>query len=317
MRAERAAPLALCLALAAGAAAADVGDRLRETGRADLAAIWDAARSIEGRGRGIEREHPLQAAEEYQQAARGFERVAQARPEFAEAWWRGARAYWLAADTLPVEQKSRRLRGFERADDMASRGIESDPRCAECMLWKFGAMGRLRTTGSLWSSISQLDDMAALLDDAIALQPTSADDAENSTLGNLHYSSAIFYRVFPDWFWIGWFLGVRGDKDRALAHIQTALSIHPTRLDYRIELGSQLLCLGSTRSDDAKLREGKRVLEEAILREPETQDDAREIAAAQIMLSKPAKACGYSGDTWVEIDRGEALRAAKAARAAH
>ena len=45
---------------------------------------------------------------------------------------------------------------------------------------------------------------------------------------------------------MGWVLGVRGDKERALAHARTALALHPTRVDYRIEVGSQLLCLGSS-----------------------------------------------------------------------
>jgi hypothetical protein len=29
------------------------------------------------------------------------------------------------------------------------------------------------------------------------------------------------------------------------------------------------------------------------------------------MIDQPAKSCGYSGDTWVEIDRESAARAAR------
>ena len=43
----------------------------------------------------------------------------------------------------------------------------------------------------------------------------------------------------------------------------------------------------------------------------ETMDDARDIATAAIMLRGPSKSCGYTGDTWVEIDRNEALQAVR------
>jgi tetratricopeptide (TPR) repeat protein len=254
--------------------------------------------------------------ERYLEAAGRFERIARERPDLVQAHWRGARALWLAGDTLPLDAKRERVEYFEHSEARAGRGIELHPDCAECMLWKFAAMGRLRTTRGIWQGIRQLPEMADLLDRAIALEPSYTDGGENSTLGNLHYASAIFYRVFPDWFWIGWLLGVKGDKERALGHIQTALSLHPTRLDYQIEMGSQLLCLGSTRGDGARLVEGTQVMRAAIAREAETQRDKREIAAARIMLAEPRGACGYTGDTWVEIDRRQALWAARSAGAA-
>ena len=284
---------------------------LRDAGRPDLAELWDEARALERRGRSLERDHPHEAVESYLGAAAHFERITRKRPQLVTAYWRSARAIWGAGDTLPFEARELRVEYFERAEALSARGLEVDPDCAECMLWKFAAMGRLRTTRGLWTSLAQLDDMAGLLDRAIALEPTHTDGAGSSTLGNLHYASAIFYRVFPDWFWIGWLLGVRGDKERALDHIQDALSRHPTRLDYQIELGSQLLCLGSSRGDEARLREGAQVLRAAVVREPETQDDVREIAAAHIMLEQPSKSCGFAGDTWIEIDRRQALEAAR------
>ncbi len=156
--------------------------------------------------------------------------------------------------------------------------------------------------------------MASLLDRAIALEPTYADHESNSTLGNLHYTSAIFYRVFPDWFWVGWVVGVKGDKDRALAHSLTALSLHPSRLDYLVEVGCQFVCLGSARQDPARLQLGMEVLRAAVMNPPKTQDEERELLAAQVILQEPAKSCGYTGDAWIEIDRAAARRAAVGAR---
>ncbi len=95
---------ALLAAMASPALAGDdVAVRLRVQGRSDLATLWESAKSVEERGRGLERDHPGEAVHAYLGVARSFEHVAEQRPLLAEAWWRGARGYWLAADTLPVE----------------------------------------------------------------------------------------------------------------------------------------------------------------------------------------------------------------------
>lgn len=281
---------------------------LEEAGYPELVSVWRDARELEREARQFEREQPELAIEQYIKACRAYKRIVTDVPDYPQAYWRAARALWTAADTLPLEERGERLQLFEEADLLAASGLAIDPDCAECMLWRFAALGRIATTRGIWTSIRQVKAMAGLLERGISLQPTYADDIGGSTLGNLHYSSAIFYRVLPDWFFIGWFLGARGDKDRALDHIRSALALHPERLDYRLELGSQLLCLGVVRENAELLSEGRSVIFEAIDQTPETQDDDRDVAAATIMLRDSAKSCGYAGDIWIEIDRSEALR---------
>ena len=197
----------------------------------DLSAQWRAALQLEKEAVVVEREDPQAAVALYLAASGHLERIAQEPDAPPIALWRSARCAWLAGDALPLDDAEGRVKHFTRAEKLATRGLERDSQCAECMLWKFSSMGRLRTTVGVWQGIRQVPEMAALLDRAIALQPTYADNEWNSTLGNLYYTSAIFYRVLPDWFWLEWFLGVRGDKERALANIRTALELHPTRLD--------------------------------------------------------------------------------------
>jgi tetratricopeptide (TPR) repeat protein len=243
-------------------------------------------------------------------AAELFQRFGEETEE-SSGYWRAARATWIAGDLLPLDATEARVDVFTRALLLADRGLVADPDCAECMLWKFTAMGRLRTTSGIWEGVRQLPEMAALLDRAIALQPTHRDDAHNSTLGNLHYSSAIFYRLVPEWFWIRWVLGVKGDKERALEHSLEALALHPQRLDYQIEVGTQLLCLGSLRDDPLRTRTGMKVMHDAIAREAAGTDQAREIHFARIMLAEPDRACGYSGDKLLDMDEAEARKAAR------
>lgn len=277
----------------------------------DSASLWTQAEVAERVGFIDESDDPTAASVSFRRASELFVEAARARDhaeDASAAYWRGARSIWLAADALGDAATEERIAYYERAEALAQQGIEIDPECAPCMLWKFSSMGRLATTRGIWTAAKQVPEMAELLDRAIALEPDDADTLpgiDNSVLGNLHYSSAIFYRLTPDWFLIRLLLGVRGDKNRALGHIEKALELHPLRMDYQVELGSQYLCMGTTDRDAGKLERGRKQLHRVVERIPESLDDAREIAAAKIMLEDPTKACGYSGDTWIEVDRAK------------
>lgn len=242
-------------------------------------------------------------------AARDFARVAQSPEGDPSGYWRAARATWLAGEILPLEAKDAKIERFAQAEALADLGLAANPDCAECMLWKFIAMGRLRTTQGMMDAARAVPEMARLLDRALEIGPTHVDNADNSSLGNLHYSSAIFYRLLPDWFFMKWMLGVRGDKQRALEHSLKALELHPNRLDFRIEVATQMLCIGTAKKDKIRLVEGRRLMREAIATVPETEDQRREIHFAKVLLEEPKKACGYTGDQIVEIDEQAARKA--------
>jgi hypothetical protein len=283
----------------------------------DLARIWNEAVDLERSSwdqDDSEQSDPYALAIE---AASRFEIVSQwldaaTTPDvepYRHAYWRTARAHWLAADSLELADRDRRREHLSRAIEFSDRGISADPDCAACMLWKFNAMGRRLQIDGLYSSLRNVRTMAELLDHGIALHPAFREGERSSTLGNLHYVSAVFYRVLPDWFWLKWFVGVRGDKRRALEHARTAFALHQSRIDYRIEVGSQLLCLGATQHDPKRLAEGRQALAEASTLQPRNLDDKKEIAAAHVMIAAPEKACSYAGAEWIEIDEGGAISA--------
>jgi len=278
---------------------------------AEVAELWARASALEGEALALDRTDSELGRERLVRAAALFERVGDAEGGRTQGYWRAARATWIAGDLLPLEATAARIEAFTDALWLADRGVAANPDCAECMLWKFIAMGRLRTTSGVWEGIRQVPEMAELLDRAIELQPKHRDDENNSTMGNLHYSSAIFYRLVPEWFWIRWVLGVKGDKERALQHSRKALGLHPRRLDYQIEVATQLLCLGSLREDPVRMREGKILMRDAIARDATGTDAQREIYFARIMLAQPKKSCGYSGDKLLELDEAAARGAAR------
>jgi tetratricopeptide (TPR) repeat protein len=267
---------------------------------------WTEASLLERQAFGLLDSDPELARGRYLEAARQFEALTLATPGDGDPYWRASRCRWFAGEILPAEDKAQRLEQFTAAESLAARGIEANPECAECMLWRFIAMGRIATTRGVAQGMRTAAEMGRMLDRGIELQPSHRDGDGNSTLGNLHYSSAIFYRVLPDWFWLGWILGIRGDKERALEHAQTALAMHPGRLDYQVEVGSQLMCLGVSDGHQERLDEGARLLEELLQAQTNSLRDQRQLAAAEVMLESPPKSCGFSGDGWVEIDADDA-----------
>lgn len=282
-----------------GTADLDYAERLnRLPGAADdprLRSLW-----IEGML--LEREEKLL------ESARIYEVIVGERPGAAHAYWRVARNYWRHGESLPFQDKRERIRFFSTAKDWAQRGLDVDSECAECMLWKFVAMGRLATTRGLFTAARTAAEMASLLERGIDLAPEWVDTPYNSTLGNLYYSGAVFFRVLPDWFFMDWFAGVRGDLDKSLHYVQRAVEISPSRVDYRVELGAVLLCLGEKRKSPARVSEGIEVLRQARKMSPQLSTDHVDIAYAGLLIEKPNSACGFSRDGFIDVDAVMAAR---------
>lgn len=241
-------------------------------------------------------------AERLLESAAIYELIVGHVPEESYTYWRIARNYWRHGESLPLDEKDARLGYFELAETWAGRGISIDPECAACMLWKFVSMGRQATTRGLLSAVRDVREMDQLLTRGIALQPDHRDGAENSTLGNLYYAAAVFYRVVPDWWWLRLFVGVQGDKDRSLDYARRAVALSEKRVDYRVELGAVLLCVGTQRRDPARLSEGMAVLQTARSLDDYLSTDHLDKAHAVTLMASPAMACGYSRDGFIDVD---------------
>lgn len=236
------------------------------------------------------------------ESAAVHQQLASRAPDLAYAYWKVARSYWRFAESLPTDAKDLRLPYFELAHAWATRGLDADADCAECMLWKFGAMGRIGTTRGVVRSLRMAPEMRDLIERGIALRPTYRDDSMNSTLGNLYYAGSVFYRVVPDWRWLEWLSGVRGDMDRSLEMIRQAVALDGDRIDYQVELGAVLLCYAD-RNDDAGARsEARRLLRRVPEMPRRIATDQVDTANAALLLDDPTLGCGYSRDGWIDIE---------------
>ncbi len=263
---------------------------------------WARAARIEVRAFTDAAADPVELSGDLQGAAAVFLGVAEAPGGDPDGYWRAARALWLSGELLPLGDDDAKVERFERAKALAQRGIDANPDCGECMMWKFSSMARLATTQGLLSAARQAREMNGLLERGIELRPTHSDGPGSSTLGNLYYASANWNRVVPDSIWVKWLFGVRGDREKGLAHSRKALELHPDRLDYRVEVGTQLLCIGTEKKKPARLDEGRAMLAPIAQLPGRNEDERREIFFARQLLEAPEKACGYTGDKLVDLE---------------
>jgi tetratricopeptide (TPR) repeat protein len=252
----------------------------------------------------------LETEERLDEANRRYAKLARAHPSSTFLAWRVARNHWRRGERLPVDAKAERHDAYAAALDWADRALAADPDCGECVFWKMASMGRLATTVGVIESAGMAPEIAALIERGIALHPTYSDNAWNHTLANLYFASSAFYRITPDWVWLGWVLGVRGDKDRALDYIERALAIAPMRVDYTLEHGVLLTCIGVERDDAAALEQGRAELRKVGRMTRILGTDAIDQQNATLLLRLPELACGYSRDGFVdfsEVKRAGAL----------
>jgi tetratricopeptide (TPR) repeat protein len=244
----------------------------------------------------------LESALRLEEAASAYEALIPRLPGSAAPHWRIARSHWRIGDGAAPGETETKLLHYRSAVDWSQRGIDVDAGCAECMLWHYAALGRLTMTEGILSGLRRARTMSQLLDRAIALAPTTRDNDWNSTLGNLYYARAIWNRMVPEWWFLPVVAGVKGDKRQALDDIEQAVRLHPERIDYRVEKGAILLCLGTDRSAPEHVDAGRRVLRQALTLEERLESDAKDLAFAQVLLREPEKACGYSREGFVDLD---------------
>jgi len=246
--------------------------------------------------------HAHELAGRYLESALVYEELAGRLPEVAHIMWRIARNHYLAAKALPLSDRSGRLERFQLTEGWAGRGIEADPRCAECYLYKFIGMSRRATTQGIFSSARNARQMKGLLDRAFELSPGHVDNEWNSELGNLYYAAGVFYRSVPESRVSSWTIGVKGDLDHSIELLRHANEISDNRIDYHIELGAALQCAGMRRDQDALTTEGRQVLERIPPLVDFQPSDPVDRVHARVLIERPEESCEYSREAWIEED---------------
>ena len=164
---------------------------------APLAALALSPAEVEQWNEGL----ALETRESFAASNQHYEALANAHPDSDFLAWHVARNHWRRGERLPIDAKEERRAAFAAAREWAERSLAQDPRCGECVFWTVVSIGRLATTQGVLTSARVAAPMADLFERGIALAPTSRDNEWNTTLGNLYFAAAAFYRVLPEGAW--------------------------------------------------------------------------------------------------------------------
>lgn len=204
------------------------------------------------------------AAERIRDVERAAElkrRVLELVPEDVHTRWRLARDLLNLGEAMPPDQHQERLGIYREARALASQAAADDPDCVECCFYDFAATSRIATLKGALRSISLVKASGQLLERCLAMEPSVWSDTDwNHERANLYYGAAVYYRMVPDTWWMERLLGFRGDKRTAVRLARQAYAVTPGRIDYRVELGVALICLGNTTDEDEARAEGMALL---------------------------------------------------------
>lgn len=214
-------------------------------------------------------------------------------PDDVHTRWRLARDLMVLGEAIPVERKRERLQIFEEARTHASEAARDEPGCVECCFYNFAATSRIATVKGPYRSIGLVKASGEELERCLALDPSVWADTEwNLERGNLYYGAATYYRMLPDTWWMERLLGFRGDKAAATRLARQAVEVSPSRIDYRVELGIALVCLGEDLGEDATRAEGLALFEDLDELPVRLATDALDRHRAAEVTADPASACG-------------------------
>jgi tetratricopeptide (TPR) repeat protein len=247
-------------------------------------------------GTRLEEQHDFEASTAH------YEQVVVLAPEVAHLYWRIARNHFRATQQLPIADEAGRRKGFEQVERWASRGSARDAECAECYLYEFIGVASLARMEGTWSSARQADRMKALLDRALELGPSHEDGDWNHELANTYFAAGVFYKVVPDVPMAGWLLGARGDPELSRQYYRKALELRSNRIDFRLSLGSALLCEGRQDDEPERVAEGLELIQGIEALEGHLPTDAIDREHAAILVAHPERACDYSGEKWRRLE---------------
>jgi len=244
----------------------------------------------------------LEATGDAEAAEALYQSLMRTAPDVSAAYGHGARALFTLAERTDAAENELRIQILERAMEWAGRGLEVDPECATCMLYRAAALGRLSVIhGPLWGG-RHVSELMGLLTRGIELEPDERDGPESSTLGNLYFARAIVYRTVPEWFWLRWVIGLRGDIDAALVDIAKARALHPSRLDMQVEHAVILICHALRRDTPEHRHRGLALLRRAANAPAKTAIELKDQVMARALLNAPDRACEFSRDGFLDFE---------------
>ncbi len=243
----------------------------------------------------------------YEESNKVLDEAMELCPARAEVYWRRARNNYDILEHIPRDRKPGKVEligRYREIEDLGRKCAEVDPEDGTCYVWQAIGMGRRGTTQGVLNSLRDVKDMEALLLRAIYLKPAyRAEGGRSSAMADACTALGMFYRVVPDWKFIEWVFGTRGDINKSVKLQSMAVELEPQRIEYVKELGISLMCRGERTGNQADIEEGKKHLEKVKDLPVIKPSDLIDKEHAKDLLADPGLACGYSRDAQQEVSQ--------------
>ncbi len=255
----------------------------------------------------VNRAERLWLNDRYEESNRTLDDAMKLCPDRAELYWRKARNNYDILENLPRDQKPPKDVLIERYRELERLGMKCEglaPQDGNCYLWHSIGMGRRGTTQGVLNSLGDIDEMENLLLKTIELKPPyRAENGVANAMGDACNAIGQFYRVVPDWRFLQWVFGAKGDIDKSVEYQRKAVELEPDRIEYIKELGVSLICRGTKTGSQADIEEGKKVLGKIEDIPAVKPSDIIDRQHAKDLIADPDLACGYSRDEQQEVSR--------------
>ncbi|MCB2186092.1 MAG: TRAP transporter TatT component family protein [Deltaproteobacteria bacterium] len=188
-----------------------------------------------------------------EQAAQLYEQALAADPRSEDAAWKLARTEYYLGNKAPKDQKEAI---FQKGVDAAKKAVAINPKSVPGHFWLGVCYGVYGNAKGIMSSLSLVDPIKEEMETVLKLDPNYEGGGPQRVLGRLYFK-------------LPGLMG--GDNDKAVAYLQEAIKLGPTRWLNQLYLAEVYADLG-------KKDEAKALLEQVIAGpapqglEPEYQD---------------------------------------------
>jgi tetratricopeptide (TPR) repeat protein len=246
-------------------------------------------------------------ADKYVASNQVLDKIIRMYPDRADPYWRKARNNFDILETMPREERPDRdtlIERYREIESLGKRCAELEPQNGSCFLYEAIGMGRRGTTQGILNSLGEIDEFEELLLRAVDLKPAyRANRGKSNSMGDAYNALGQFYRVVPDWRFLQWLFGAKGDLNRSVEFQRKAVELEPERIEYVKELGVSLICRGNKTGNHEDISEGEKYLqmvEDLPVIKPSDVIDKKQVKE---LLASPGLACGYSRDEQQEVSR--------------
>ena len=243
---------------------------------------------------------------------KALDKIEQLDPKLSYTHWSRARvAFWKKEAYYPLETKETKGQYDKEKLDLANQCHRHSDRClalapenAECHMMKGVCYSMQASTwGQGWKTLSVLIPMDKEWVMASELPSSFTHMGGEVTTKQLSVIlRGILYRVMPDSFWLRFFAGIRGNKEKAYQWIKESISSRllkePVLL---LEFAAAAICYGRSESKPERISEGYAILRDGMkipTRYPLDDFDKLKMA---VLLERPEKACSYRRERFEEV----------------